>query len=108
MGDAYDHPKPLELIRKCIRVCTGSDSEELILDVFAGSGTTAHAVLDVNRTDLGNRRFILVQLPEPLDADNPDQKAAVSLCDSIGKARNIAEITKERVRRAIKKLNGEN
>jgi adenine-specific DNA-methyltransferase len=108
MGDAYDHPKPLELIRKCIRVCTGSESEELVLDFFAGSGTTAHAVLDVNNTDSGNRRFILVQLPEPLDADNPDQRAAVFLCDSIGKARNIAEITKERVRRAIKKLNDEN
>jgi adenine-specific DNA-methyltransferase len=104
MGDAYDHPKPLELIRKCIRICTDSESEDLVLDFFGGSGTTAHAVLDVNKQDGGNRRFVLVQLPEPLDPQNPEQKAAASLCDSIGRSRNIAEITSERVRRVITKL----
>jgi adenine-specific DNA-methyltransferase len=62
----------------------------LILDFFAGSGTTAHAVLDLNKQDGGNRKFILVQLPEPTERkDYP----------------TIADITKERVRRVIKKLN---
>lgn len=107
MGDAYDHPKPLELVRKCIRVCTESESEELVLDFFAGSGTTGHAVLDVNKQDGGNRRFVLVQLPEPFDPGNKDQMAAASFCDSIGRPRNIAEITSERVRRVIQKLNEE-
>jgi adenine-specific DNA-methyltransferase len=107
MGDAYDHPKPLELVRKCVRICTEAKPGELVVDFFAGSGTTAHAVLDLNKQDGGNRRFLLVQLPEPLDPGNADQKAAAAFCDSIGKPRNIAEITNERVRRVIEKLNKE-
>lgn len=69
-----------------------ADAKDIILDFFAGSGTTAHAVLDLNKQDGGNRKFILVQLPEPTDrTDYP----------------TIADITKERVRRVIKKLNDE-
>jgi len=53
-----------------------------------------------NAVDGGNRRFILVQLPEPLDPANKDQKTAANFCDSLGKPRTIAELTKERLRRA--------
>jgi adenine-specific DNA-methyltransferase len=81
-------PKPAQLIRKLLQI--GSDEDSLILDFFAGSGTTAQAVLELNAQDGGNRKFILVQLPEPTERkDFP----------------TIAEITKERVRRVIKKLN---
>jgi adenine-specific DNA-methyltransferase len=77
------------------------------LDFFAGSGTTGHAVVAQNAADGGNRRYILVQLPEPLDPENKDQKTAADYCDKIGKSRTIAEITKERLRRAAKKIKDE-
>ena len=86
----FENPKPTRLISALSKISSGK--EDLILDFFAGSGTTAHAVLDLNKQDGGNRKFILVQLPEPTDrTDYP----------------TIAEITKERVRRVIKKLNDE-
>ena len=85
-----DYPKPTGLIRYFLEMNEGNDF--VALDFFAGSGTTAHAVLDLNQKDEGRRRFVLVQIPEPIDrADYP----------------TIAEITKERVRRVIKKLNDE-
>jgi adenine-specific DNA-methyltransferase len=87
-GDkVFDFPKPVELIKACCQISTEPDS--LIVDFFAGSGTTAHAVLDLNQLDHGNRRFILVQLPEK--TDNPQYPT-------------IAHITRERVRRVIAKL----
>lgn len=70
----------------------GVSNSDIVLDFFAGSGTTAHAVLDMNEDDGGHRRFVLVQLPEPTEhKDYP----------------TIADITKERVRRVIKRLNDE-
>jgi len=88
----FDTPKPSSLIARMLGLTTGNDVDDIVLDFFAGSGTTAHAVLELNKQDGGNRRFILVQLPEPTDRkDFP----------------TIADITKERVRRVIKKLNAE-
>lgn len=88
-GKVFDSPKPIDLIAKCIEM--GSDEDSIILDFFAGSGTTAHAVLQLNQ-DNSKRRFILVQLPEPTEnVEFP----------------TISEITKERVRRVIKNLNNE-
>jgi adenine-specific DNA-methyltransferase len=85
----FAFPKPVELVHEFINQVMGAD--DLVLDFFAGSGTTAHAVLAANREDGGNRKFILVQLPEPTGRkDFP----------------TIAEITKERVRRVIKQLDG--
>jgi adenine-specific DNA-methyltransferase len=78
------------------------------MDFFAGAGTTGHAVMSRNTVDGGVRRYIMVQLPEPLDPDNKDQKVAAEFCDNLGKPRNIAELTKERLRRAAKKLKDEN
>lgn len=72
----------------------------MVLDFFAGSGTTAHATFKLNSEDGGKRRFILVQLPEPLDLNSKEQSASAAFCDSINRPRNIAEITKERIRRA--------
>ena len=76
----------------------------IILDFFAGSGTTAHAVSDMNRVDGGDRRSILVQLPQPLDPQDKAQKTAADFCDKLGKPRNSAELTKERLRRAANKI----
>ena len=100
----YDFPKPANLITHMIKI-TRSQDDSIILDFFAGSGTAAHAVLALNDQDGGRRKFILVQLPEPLDPADKNQKTAVTFCDGIGKPHNIAEITKERVRRVIQKLN---
>jgi adenine-specific DNA-methyltransferase len=96
----FDTAKPLKLIKEIIRSSTESDS--IVLDFFAGSATTGHAVFDVNISTEGKRRFILIQLPEPLALDVPYQKVAIAFCDKLNKQRNIAEITKERLRRAGK------
>lgn len=97
----FDTPKPVELIQRMVGI--GCDKDGLVVDFFAGSGTTAEAVLRQNIQDGGSRRCILVQLPEPLDPSDKDQKIASDFCDSIGKPRNIAELTKERLRRAAVK-----
>ena len=94
----FSFPKPVRLIEAVIE--QGSSRDDIVLDFFAGSGTTAHAVMAKNASDGGERRFILVQLQEPLDGDNRDQKTASDFCDSLGIPRNISEFTKERIRRA--------
>jgi DNA modification methylase len=86
----YDTPKPVRLVRRMLEIA--ADRGSVVLDFFAGSGTTAHAVLDLNRHDSGRRKFILVQLPEPTGREDYP---------------TIADITKERVRRVIKMLNDE-
>jgi adenine-specific DNA-methyltransferase len=103
----FSFPKPTTLIRRMIHLAT-DDKESVVLDFFGGSGTTAHGVFLQNAEDGLNRRFILVQLPEPLDAKNKEQKAASDYCDQLGKPRTIAELTKERLRRAGKKVREDN
>jgi adenine-specific DNA-methyltransferase len=83
----FSYPKPTTLVQELVAIST--NEEDIILDFFAGSGTTAHAVIDLNQQDGGNRKFILVQLPEK--TDNPQYPT-------------IAHITRERVRRVIAKL----
>ncbi|WP_339098352.1 site-specific DNA-methyltransferase (plasmid) [Deinococcus sp. VB142] len=103
----FDFPKPVGLMTHIIQI-TGSSQDDIILDFFAGSGTTGHAVMAQNAADGGNRQFILVQLPEPLDPAKAEQKTAADFCDSLGVPRNIAELTKERLRRAGAKVKAEN
>ena len=104
----FDFPKDQEILGKWFSYVTGNDREAIVLDFFAGSGTTGHAVMTQNAADGGNRRYILVQLPEPLDPANKDQRIAADFCDSLGKPRTIAELTKERLRRSAAKVKGEN
>jgi adenine-specific DNA-methyltransferase len=92
-------PKPLRLIQHLLTISNAKD-DDLVMDFFAGSGTTAHAVMLMNTISGSQLRFILVQLPEPLDPANSDQRAAATLCDEIGARRTLAELTKERLRRA--------
>jgi adenine-specific DNA-methyltransferase len=84
----FENPKPSGLIIELLKL--GTDAESVVLDFFAGSGTTAHATMSLNKNDQGKRRFILVQLPEPTGRED---------------FKTITDICKERVRRAIKKIN---
>jgi adenine-specific DNA-methyltransferase len=68
--EVFPRPKPVGLLRLLIELMLDPNSGEVVLDFFAGSGTTAHAVLDMNIEDAGNRRFVLVQLPEPFDPND--------------------------------------
>ena len=104
----FDNPKPTRLIRRMLELGASGPEPAIVLDFFAGSGTTGHAVIAQNAADSGSRRFILVQLPEPLDPDDKEQKTAADFCDKLGKLRNIAELTKERLRRAAKKIREDN
>jgi len=90
----FDFPKPVDLVKQIITMGANSD-DELILDFFGGACSTAHAVLDLNREDGGNRRFIMIQLPEKTDENSEALKAGY---------RTIADIGKERIRRVIAKL----
>ena len=93
----FSTPKPSRLIEKILRIA--SDKDSIILDFFSGSATTAHAVMQLNAEDGGNRRFIMVQLPEVCDEKSEAYKAGY---------KNICEIGKERIRRAGKKILEEN
>lgn len=108
MDAVFAYPKPVELVSQLVRAATSGQTHDIVLDFFAGSGTTGHAVMAQNAADGGNRRYILVQLPERLDPENKDQKVAADFCDKLNKPRNIAELTKERLRRAAKKIKDEN
>lgn len=108
----FDNPKPTKLVQRILGLSSpGTDQDgrvPIVLDFFAGSGTTGHAVVAQNAVDGVNRRYILVQLPEPLDPENKDQKTAADFCCQLGKPLTIAELTKERLRRASKKIKDEN
>ncbi|HEX7594144.1 MAG TPA: DNA methyltransferase, partial [Anaerolineae bacterium] len=92
LGGVFENPKPTRLIKRMVELCVTSGENGIILDFFAGSCTTAQAVLELNREDGGNRRFIMVQLPEP--TGNKDYVT-------------IADIGKERIRRVIAKMKKE-
>lgn len=104
----FDYPKDEIILRKFVEMATGDDSTAIVLDFFAGSGTTAHAVMLENVSSGASRRYILVQLPEPLDPNVTRQRSAANYCDEIGKPRHMAELTKERLRRAAKEVKGGN
>ena len=89
----FDFPKPLYLLKRIVEIAT--DENSLVLDFFSGSATTAHAVMQLNVEDGGNRKFIMVQLPEETDEKSEAYKAGY---------KNICEIGKERIRRAGQKI----
>ncbi len=103
----FPFPKPTGLIKQLLEF-GAPEIDSIVMDFFAGSATTAHSLMKQNTDDNGKRRYILVQLPEPLDPENKDQKIAADFCDRLDKPRNIAELTKERIRRAANKIKDEN
>jgi adenine-specific DNA-methyltransferase len=109
MGDdVFDNPKPVEMVRKLLQIALGGDTQAVVVDFFAGSGTTGHAVMAHNADCGASTRFVLVQLPEPLHPNEKAQQAAANYCNNLGKPCNIAELTKERLRRAAKNVKDEN
>jgi len=104
-ADCFDFPKDETVLQELVGMMTSE--QDVVMDFFAGSGTTGHAVMAQNALDGANRRSVLVQLPEPLDPENKAQKAGAEYCDAIGKPRNLAELTKERLRRAAAKVKDE-
>lgn len=90
IGNSFETPKPTRLLRKVLGLVNLSD-DDIVLDFFSGSATTAHAVMQLNYEDKGHRKFIMVQLPEACDAKSEAYRAGY---------KNICEIGKERIRRA--------
>ena len=100
--DIFSYPKPSALIRRFIELSTNDG--DIVADFFAGSGSSAQATLESN----AKRTFLLVQIPEKLNPADVDQKAAIDFCKSISVPENIAEISKERIRRSAAKIKEEN
>lgn len=100
LADYFQFPKPVSLVAELVLGATffSRDKQDIVVDFFAGSCTTAHAVLQQNREDGGNRQFIMVQLPEPTPPGSAARQAGYA---------TIAEIGKERIRRVIRKLQEE-
>lgn len=93
----FDFPKPVDLLLRVIQISCEKDS--IILDFFGGSSTTAHAVMQKNSEDGGNRKYILIQLPEPCKPDSEAAKAGYKTIDQVGM---------ERIKRAAKKIKEDN
>lgn len=96
----FDFPKPKNLIKKMVSLLINNQADKdcIVLDFFSGSAPTAHAVMQLNAEDGGNRKFIMVQLPEPCEEGTEAAKAGY---------KNICEIGKERIRRAARKITTE-
>lgn len=90
--EVFDTPKPTRLISQMLKIATRPESNDIILDFFAGSATTAHSIMKVNADDHGNRKWIMVQIPEALEGNM---------------GRTLADIGKERIRRAGRKIKDE-
>ncbi|MDI2458929.1 site-specific DNA-methyltransferase [Pseudomonas aeruginosa] len=101
----FQNPKSYLDMKKIVEYF--SSGNDVVLDFFAGSGTTGHGVMLANADGNQRRRFILVQLPEPLDLENKDQKNAAEFCLESGFQMKLSEITKERLRRAAIRVNSE-
>lgn len=97
-GKVFDYPKPVEMLMRLCEMGTTTDENNIVLDFFSGSATTAHAVMQLNAEDGGNRKFIMVQLPEETPENSEARKAGY---------KNICEIGKERIRRAGAKIKEE-
>ncbi len=121
-AEVFSYPKPVSLVKYLLTLLYDEKSgthlkDFTVLDFFSGSGTTAQAVMELNALDGGKRKFIAVQIPENLDeslkkAENSTERIllqnAIALCDSSGRERNLAEVGRERIARAAKKIREEN
>lgn len=96
LGALFSYPKPVLLLKRIMQI--GMKPNDIVLDFFSGSGTTAHAVMDLNSEDGGNRKFILIQAPEPTDEKSEAYKAGY---------KTISDIGKDRIRRAGEKIKAE-
>ena len=98
-ANVFNNPKPIELLKHLIRIGTEPEMQHIILDFFAGSGSTAHAILELNKEDEGNRQFICIQLPEPCEENTPAFTEGYQ---------NIAQIALQRIKSVIYEDNNTN
>ena len=94
-GAGFTYPKSLWAVYDCVFAATENEKDAIVMDFFAGSSTTAHAVMKLNADDGGNRRFIMIQVPQPCESETQPYKNGFN---------TIADISKERIRRAGKKI----
>lgn len=97
IAKVMSYPKPAKLVERLLQI--GSCDGDLIMDFFAGSSTSAHAIINLSVADKGDRHYVMVQIPEPCDEKSEAYKAGY---------KTIAEISKERIRRAAAKIKEEN
>ena len=102
----FPNPKPVRLIQRIVQIATKEN--DIVLDFFAGSGTTGQAVFELNITDKQDRKLILIQLPEKLSKNNKEDLSAIYFCEELNKPLFLSELTKERLRRAGKKVQEDN
>lgn len=102
----FPNPKPVRLIQRIVQIATKKN--DIVLDFFAGSGTTGQAVFELNITDKQDRKVILIQLPEKLSKNNKEDLSAIYFCEELNKPLYLSELTKERLRRAGKKVREDN
>ncbi len=115
-SDCFDNPKPVMLLKYLAKGCLYDSPNAIIMDFFSGSGTMAQAISELNVEDGGQKKYIMVQLPENLDISlrNADASSkitvqnAIDFCDSKGFPHILTAIAKERIRRAAKKIKAEN
>lgn len=91
----FDNPKPTKLLKRIMKLATSSEDQDIVLDFFAGSASTAHAIMSLNSEDGGNRQFVLVQVPEETPDSSPARKLGF---------KTISSVALERIRRAGKKI----
>lgn len=106
--EVFQRPKPLGTLRRILEIGTLPNEEALVLDFFAGSGSFAEAVMNLNYEEIRRIKTILVQLPEAISHEKKEDKFAYEFCKRNNLPQNIAEITKERIRRSAKKIKKEN
>ena len=104
----FPFPKPSNLLKKLVELSSSDAKDDVIVDFFAGSGTTADAVFTQNTEDHGTRRVLLIQLPELLNPTDRDTKVAAKFCLKRNRPSNIVELTKERLRRAASRIKDKN
>ncbi|CDG19669.1 Site-specific DNA-methyltransferase (Adenine-specific) [Xenorhabdus poinarii G6] len=101
--EVFSRPKPIGTILRAIKIGSIPEEKSIVLDFFAGSGTSAHAVFEAVKIYNKNLTFIMVQLPELLDENKKENKSVIEFCKENGKPYFLSEITKERIKRASEK-----
>jgi len=102
----FNNPKPVQLLTSIFSYA--AQEKDIVLDFFAGSASSAHSILELNKLGENKIRFLLVQYPELLDSKKNEQEPGIKFCESHNFQPTIAEIGKERIRRAIRKIKNEN
>ena len=99
----FDNPKSVNLVLRAIKLIAKTDKNSIILDFFSGSATTAHAVMQLNAEDGGNRKFIMVQLPEKCDEQSEAYKAGYKTFAKSARSASAAQAQRLRMKMALRR-----